>query len=199
LEASEILLAFSARGIPLSEDELHSMIAESTASYSSSESASARGGSAGQPDDGRITFEEFKQVALKGSKLNTSKLWESVRNAPIKVPADSVDIAVATAAAASLGGTTTSAVAPASLVVAPEPLLSISMVKLPQIQPFGYEYAALPVSRPIAVPTDISQATAMDSLRSKIRDDRVVAYKSAAAGTTLLAICAVYRRFVKHL
>jgi hypothetical protein len=182
------------------------MIAESTSAISRSSSSSSNnirsnsssssGAQGASADDGRITFEEFKQVALKGSKLNTSKLWESVRNAPVKVPTESVDVV---AASASLVKSNESAVVPASFVVVPQPFLSVSVVKLPQLQPFGNEYATLRVYRPMAVPTNITQATPMESLQSKIHDDRVLAYKSAAAGTTLLAICAAYRRFVKHL
>lgn len=191
-------MAFANRGIPLSEDELHIMIAEFTSRTNPANSAtsSAGGGATASidEDDSKITFEEFKQVALKGSKLNTTKLWESVRNTSVKVPVEALNVA---AVAAQLKNN--APLVPAAIVIAPEPFLSVSVVKLPQRQPFNNEFAVLPIHRPVVVPVNVTLSSPLESLRSKIHDDRVLAYKSAAAGTALLAVCAAYRRFVKHL
>ena len=158
----------------------------------------------GNNSDGQVSFEEFKLIAFRGAKLQTSKLWKPIleknslskgaRNAMGRLDAFRLrqdqkfkqDVKNSKAAEATR----------------PAGSLAFPKIELPH-NTTGSFLTHFPVQKPVIISTAYQELNMPGSVLKRIKssqeEERILAYKGAATGGLVLSLCALYRKMVTKI
>ncbi len=157
----------------------------------------------GNNSDGQVSFEEFKQIAFRGAKLQTSKLWKPIleknalskgaRNAMGRL--DAFRLRQDQKFRQEIRNNKNSETAKLASLVFPK-------IELPH-STTGTILAQFPVQKPVIISAAYKElnipGSALKKIKSDQEEERLRAYKGAATGGFVLSLCALYRKIVMKI